>query len=48
MFVAGLTFAARARASGRPTPVEEIPGVEVFHPPTPRRVEPSEPDEDQA
>jgi hypothetical protein len=48
MFVAGLTFAFRLRQRERPTPIEEIPGVEVFRPGPNRRVDPAEPDEDQA
>jgi hypothetical protein len=49
MMVVGVTFAVRARESGRPTPVEAIPGVEVFRPTTFRhRSDPSDSDEDQA
>jgi hypothetical protein len=49
LFIAGLTFAESSRRRGRPTPVEEIPGVEVYRPPRKEFVRPSEPtpDEDQ-
>jgi hypothetical protein len=48
LFIAGLTLAARARSAARPTPVVEMAGVEVYRPGTRPRIEPAEPDEDQA
>ncbi|MCI4364969.1 MAG: hypothetical protein L3K10_02760 [Thermoplasmata archaeon] len=49
LFIAGLTLAERARHRPRPTPVVEMPGVEVYHPPARGRVASTEPalDEDQ-
>jgi len=38
LFIVGVTLAWRGRLALRPTPVEQMPGVEVFRPPTASRV----------
>jgi len=50
LFIAGLTLAFWVRERERTTPVEELPGVEVFRPGPDERAVPTEPvpDEDQA